>query len=127
MKIQWQVTASKDRGTNLGNKGRQTKMKNPKAVAKRIAELHNESVKPSVKRAEEVKRSAERASTVGEKVIRLVDNGVKETSARTVEESMEFNCRLLTIAHANANAYFDSRLGHGRRSPALYYAQDRRR
>ena len=32
-------------------------MKNPKAVANRIAELHNEGVKSSVKRVEDAKRS----------------------------------------------------------------------
>jgi hypothetical protein len=52
-------------------------MKNPRAVAKRIAELHNESVK----------RPVEKASTVGEKVIWLVENAVEEASARTTEET----------------------------------------
>jgi hypothetical protein len=78
-------------------------MKNPRAVAERIAELHNESVKPLVKRAEPVKD----ASTVGDKVIRLVENAVEDASARTAEESIEFNRKLLEIAHANIHAYFE--------------------
>jgi|SRR5262249_32587374 len=78
-------------------------MKNQQAVAERIAELHNESVKPLVKRAEPVKD----ASTVGDRVIRLVENAVEEASARTAEESMEFNRKLQEIAHANIHAYFE--------------------
>jgi hypothetical protein len=72
-------------------------MKNPRAVAKRIAELHNESVKPPI----------EKAGTVGENVIWLVENAVEEASARTTEESMEFHRKLLEIAHANIHAYFE--------------------
>ena len=64
-------------------------MKNPRAVANRIAELHNEGVKSSVRQVEEAKRSVEEASTVGEKVIWLVENTVEDTSARTTEETIE--------------------------------------
>jgi hypothetical protein len=72
-------------------------MKNPRAVAKRITELHNETVD----------RPVEEASTVGEKVIWLVENAVEEASARTTEENMEFNRKLLEIAHSNIHAYFE--------------------
>src|SRR6266498_5203543 len=82
-------------------------MKNPRAVAQRIAELHNEGMKLSAKRVEDTKRSVEDASTVGEKVIWLVENAVEDASARTTEESMEFNRQLLEIAHANIHAYFE--------------------
>ena len=82
-------------------------MKNPRAVAKRIAELHNEGVKPSVKRLEDTKRSVGEASTVGEKVIWLVENAVEEASARTTDETVELGHKLLEFAHVNANAYFN--------------------
>ena len=82
-------------------------MKNPRAVAQRIAELHNEEVKVSVKRVENTKRSVEEASTVGEKVIWLVENAVEDASARTTEETVELGHKLLDFAHMNANAYFD--------------------
>jgi len=82
-------------------------MKNPRAVANRIAELHNEGVKSSVRQVEEAKRSVEEASTVGEKVIWLVENTVEDTSARTTEETIELGHKLLDFAHENANAYFD--------------------
>ena len=82
-------------------------MKNPRAVAQRIVELHNEGVRLSVKRVEDTKRSVEQASTVGEKVIWLVENTVEDASARTTEETIEFGHTLLEFAEANANAYFD--------------------
>src|SRR6266480_3417281 len=82
-------------------------MKTPKAVANRIAELHNEGVRSSVKQVEEAKRSVEDASTVGEKVIWLVENAVEDASARTTEETVELGHKLLDFAHMNANAYFD--------------------
>src|SRR5262245_13165879 len=82
-------------------------MKNSKVAAKRIAELHNESVKPPVERAEEGKVSVKRASTVGENVIWLVENAVEDASARTTEEGLEFHRKLLDIAHANVHAYFE--------------------
>ncbi len=82
-------------------------MKNPRAVAQRIAELHNEGMKLSAKRVEDTKRSVEDASTVGEKVIWLVENAVEDASARTTEETVELGHKLLDFAHMNANAYFD--------------------
>ena len=82
-------------------------MKNPKAVANRIAELRNEGVKSSVKQVEEAKRSVEEGSTVGEKVILFVENTVEDASARTTEETIELGHRLLDFAHENSNAYFD--------------------
>ena len=82
-------------------------MKNPKALADRIAELHNEGVKSSVKRVEDAKRSVEEVGTVGQKVIWLVENTVEDTSARTTEETIELGHKLLDFAHMNANAYFD--------------------
>jgi hypothetical protein len=82
-------------------------MKNPKAVAHRIAELHNEAGKSSAKQVEEAKRSVGEASTVGENVIWLVENTVEDASARTTEESIELGHKLLDFAHENANAYFD--------------------
>ncbi len=69
-------------------------MKNPKAVADRIAELHNEGVKSSVKRIEDAKRSVEEASTLGEKGIWLVENAVEDASARTTEETVELGHKL---------------------------------
>jgi len=82
-------------------------MKNPKALADRIAELHNEGVKSSVKRVEDAKRSVEEVGTVGQKVIWLVENTVEDASARTTEETIELGHKLLDFAHMNANAYFD--------------------
>ena len=82
-------------------------MKNPRAVANRIAELHNEGVKSSVKQVEEAKRSVEEAITVGEKVILLVEDTVEDASARTTEETVELGHKLLDFAHENANAYFE--------------------
>src|SRR5262245_21148891 len=82
-------------------------MKDPRTVAKRIAELHNEGVKFSVKRAEDAKRSAEEPNTIGEKVIRLVEDAVEDASARTTEEAVELGHKLLDFAHINASAYFD--------------------
>src|SRR6266566_8287896 len=82
-------------------------MKNPRAVAQRIAELHNEGMKLSAKRVEDTKRSVEDASTVGEKVIWLVENTVEDASARTTEETIELGHKLLDFAHENANAHFD--------------------
>src|SRR5262249_43056747 len=82
-------------------------MKNPRAVASRIAELHNEGVKSLVKHVEEAKRSVEEASTVGEKVILLVENTVEDASARTTEETIELGHKLLDFAHESAHAYFD--------------------
>src|SRR5262249_3960201 len=82
-------------------------MKNPRAVANRIAELHNEGVKSSVKQVEEAKRSVEGANTIEENVIWLVEKAVEDASERTAEESMEFNRKLLAIAHANIHAYFE--------------------
>jgi|SRR5215471_6624042 len=82
-------------------------MKNPKALADRIAELHNEGVKSSVKRVEDAKRSVEEVGTVGQKVIWLVENTVEDASARTTEETIELGHKLLDFAHENANAYFD--------------------
>jgi len=79
-------------------------MKNPRAVAKRIAELHNEGVRTS---GEVVKLSVKKASTIGENVIWLVENAVEDASARTAEESLEFNRKLLEIAHASIHAYFE--------------------
>jgi hypothetical protein len=81
-------------------------MKNPKTVAKRSAELHNEGVKPSAKQVEGAKRSVE-ASTIGENVIWLVEDTVEDASARTTEEAIELGHKLLDFAHDNANAYFD--------------------
>ena len=81
-------------------------MKNPSAVAKRIAELHNEGVKPSVNQPEEVKRSVEEVSTVGQKVIRLFENAIEDASAKTTEE-IELNHKLLEFAQTNADAYFE--------------------
>ena len=49
----------------------------------------------------------EEASTVGEKVIWLVENAVEDASARTTEETVELGHKLLDFAHMNANAYFD--------------------
>ena len=69
--------------------------------------FHNEEVKVSVKRVENTKRSVEEASTVGEKVIWLVENAVEDASARTTEETVELGHKLLDFAHMNANAYFD--------------------
>ena len=82
-------------------------MKNPKALADRIAELHNEGVKSSVKRVEDAKRSVEEVGTVGQKVIWLVENTVEDASARTTEETIELGHKLLDFAHENANAYFE--------------------
>jgi len=76
---------------------RELKMKNPRAVAKRIAEFHNESMK----------RSVEQASTIEDKVIRLVENVVEDASAKTAEETIELHRKLLEIAHANVHAYFE--------------------
>src|SRR5215831_13787770 len=76
-----------------------TKMKNPKVVADRIAEFHNEGVKSSVKQVEEAKRSVEEAITVGEKVILLVEDTVEDASARTTEETVELGHKLLDFAH----------------------------
>jgi hypothetical protein len=81
-------------------------MKNSKAVAKRIAEFHNEGIRP-VKRTEEMNLSVEKASRAGEKVIRLSENAVENTSARTTEETMELNRKLLEFAHINTRAYFE--------------------
>jgi hypothetical protein len=72
-------------------------MKNPRAVAKRIADFHNDNVKRSVKEA----------SAVEEEVIRRVEDAVEDAYERTTEESMEFNRKLLVIAHANVNAYLE--------------------
>ena len=72
-------------------------MENPRAVAKRIAELHNKGMKPSV----------EEATAVGEEVIRRMEDTVQDAYARTADESMQFNQKLLAIAHANADAYFE--------------------
>ena len=82
-------------------------MKNPRAVAQRIAELHNEGVKRPAKRVQDAERSVDEASTVGEKVIWLVENAVEDASARTTEETVELGHKLLDFAHVNANAYFD--------------------
>jgi len=72
-----------------------------------LPNFHNEEVKVSVKRVENTKRSVEEASTVGEKVIWLVENAVEDASARTTEETVELGHKLLDFAHMNANAYFD--------------------
>jgi hypothetical protein len=82
-------------------------MKNPRAVAHRIAELHNEGMKVAVKRVEGAKRSVEEVSTVGEKVIWLVENAVEGASTRTTDETVELGHKLLDFAHVNANAYFE--------------------
>jgi len=82
-------------------------MKNPKTVANRVAELHNEGGKSSVKQVQETKRSVEEAITVGEKVIWLVEDTVEDASARTSEETIELGHKLLDFAHENANAYFE--------------------
>jgi len=72
-------------------------MKNPKAVAKQMAERHNQ----------EVKRSVRGATAIGEEVIRRVEDAVEDAYERTAEESVEFNRKLFEIAHANAIAYFE--------------------
>jgi hypothetical protein len=82
-------------------------MKNPRAVAQRIAELHNEQVKVSAKRVQDTKPAVEEASTLGEKVIWLVEDAVEDASARTTEETVELGHKLLNFAHVNASAYFD--------------------
>src|SRR5262249_3595849 len=82
-------------------------MKNPKAVAQRIAKLHNEEVKVSVKRVQNTKPSVEGAPTLGEKTISLVEDAVEEASKRTTEETVELGHKLLDFAHVNASAYFD--------------------
>jgi hypothetical protein len=64
-------------------------------------------VKHSVKRVEDTKRLVGEASTVGEKVIWLVENAVEEASVRTTDDTVEFGHKLLEFAHVNANAYFD--------------------
>jgi hypothetical protein len=82
-------------------------MKNPRAVAQRIAELHNEEVKFSVKREQDTKPSIEEVSTLGEKAIWLVEDAVEDASARTTEEAVELGHKLLDFTHVNASAYFD--------------------
>jgi hypothetical protein len=82
-------------------------MKNPRAVAQRIAELHNEEVKVSVKRVQDTKPFVEDASTLGQKAIWLVEDAVEDASTRTTEETVELGHKLLDFAHVNASAYFD--------------------
>jgi hypothetical protein len=72
-------------------------MKNPKTVAKRIAEFHNDNVR----------RSVTKASRIEEEVIRRVEDAVEDAYERTVEESMDFNRKLFEIAHTNIIAYFE--------------------
>jgi hypothetical protein len=82
-------------------------MKNPRAVAQRIAELHNQEVKALVKRVQDTKPSVEETSTLGEKAIWLVEDAVEDASTRNTEETVELGHTLLDFAHVNASAYFD--------------------
>jgi hypothetical protein len=68
-----------------------------KMTTVRIAKRHNENVK----------RRAEEASTADEEVIRRIEDAVEDNYSRATQESMEFNQKLLAIAHANADAYFE--------------------
>jgi hypothetical protein len=79
-------------------------MKNPRTVAKRIAEMHNEGLRPS---GEVVKFPVKKASTIGEEVIRLAEDAIEDASVRTTEETLELHRKLLAFAHMNADAYFD--------------------
>jgi hypothetical protein len=72
-------------------------MKNPRAVAKRIAEFHNDNVR----------RSVRKASTIEEEVIRRVEDAVEDAYERTAEESIDFNRKLFEIAHTNIITYFE--------------------
>jgi hypothetical protein len=79
-------------------------MKNPRAVAKRIAELHNEDVRTS---GEVVRLPVNKASTIAEEVIRLTEDAIEDASARTTEEGKELSHKLLEFAQVNADAYFE--------------------
>jgi hypothetical protein len=81
-----------------------TKMKNPRAVAKRIAELHNEGVRPS---AEMVELPVKKATTIGEEVIWLSEEAIEDASVRTTEETLELHRTLLAFAQTNVDAYFE--------------------
>jgi hypothetical protein len=81
---------------NLAGQQREvTKMKNPRAVAKRIAELHNEGVRAST---EMVKLPVKKTSTIGEDVIWLTEEVIEDTSVRTTEETLELHRKLLAFA-----------------------------
>jgi hypothetical protein len=79
-------------------------MKNPRAVAKRIAELHNEGVRAST---EMVKLPVKKTSTIGEEVIWLTEEVIEDTSVRATEETLELHRKLLAFAQTNADAYFE--------------------
>jgi hypothetical protein len=78
-------------------------MRNPTAVAKRIAELHNEGVKPPL----EVVKLPIKASSIAEEVIRLAEDAIEDASVRTTEETLELHHKLLAFTEMNADAYFD--------------------
>ncbi len=71
-------------------------MRNPTAVAKWIAELHNEGVRTS---GEVVRLPVNKASTIAEEVIRLTEDAIEDASVRTTKETLEL--------HHKADVYFD--------------------
>jgi hypothetical protein len=54
-----------------------------------------------------VRQSGRKVNTVGEDVIRLVEETVEDTYERTSSETMELNRKLTEITLANMHAYFD--------------------
>jgi hypothetical protein len=79
-------------------------MRNPTAVAKRIAELHNEGVRTS---GEVVRLPVNKAGTIAEEVIRLTEDAIEDASVRTTEETLELHHKLLAFPEMNADVYFD--------------------
>ena len=72
-------------------------MESSKAVATSMAEVQREHVR----------RSGRKVNTVGEDVIRLVEDTLEDTYERTSSETMELNRKLTEITLANMHAYFE--------------------
>jgi hypothetical protein len=71
-------------------------MRGRNAAAIRIAERHNEDVKNSIE-----------ASAVGEEVIRRMEDVAEDAYSRATQETLELNQKLMAIAHANTDAFFE--------------------
>jgi hypothetical protein len=55
----------------------------------------------------DAKQPANDATAVAEEMVRRVEDTVEENYSRGIQESIEFNQTLLTIARANMDAYFE--------------------
>jgi hypothetical protein len=56
---------------------------------------------------EDLNHSVEEATAAGEEVIRRIEDAIEDNYSRATQESMEFYQKLFSIAHANADAYFE--------------------